>query len=160
MANERLSEELRIYIVQALACFDPPSVVAASVKKEFDQTVSPQAIEAYDPTKRAGRSLGDKWRVLFSTTRETFLTDTAEIAVSHRAVRLRALQRMVENAERMKNYALASSLLEQAAKEMGDAYTNKRMLEHTGKDGGAIAVTRIELVAATPVALTYDDGAD
>jgi hypothetical protein len=45
---------------------------------------------------------------------------------------------MAEKAEAQGNMVLASSLLEQAAKEMGGAFTNRREL--TGKDGGAVEV--------------------
>ena len=76
---------------------------------------------------------GEKWKALFEETRKTFLEDTATIAISHRAVRLRALQRMSEKAEMQGNMVLAASLLEQAAKEVGDSFTNRREL--TGKDG-------------------------
>lgn len=138
MAKRGLPNEVRVFIVQALACFDTPSTVKEAVKKEFGVDVSPQAVEAYDPTKRAGRNLAPTWKDLFATSRETFLADTASIAISHRPVRLRALQRMAARAEEMKNLPLAAQLLEQAAKEVGDAYTNRR--EFTGKGGTPLQV--------------------
>ncbi|PLU18353.1 hypothetical protein BMJ31_20250, partial [Sinorhizobium medicae] len=64
--------------------------------------------------------------------------DTATIAISHRAVRLRALQRMAEKAEIQSNMVLAASLLKQAAEEVGNAYTNRREL--TRKDGKDLPV--------------------
>lgn len=129
----KLTDEARAFVVQSLAMFDPPSVVAAAVKKEFGLTITPQGCEAYNPTKRAGAKLSEKWRALFEATRKTFLEDTAEIGISHRTVRLRSLQRMVERAEGQGNVALAAQMLKQAAEEMGNAYTNRREL--TGKDG-------------------------
>lgn len=133
MAKGKLTDEAKTFVVQALACFDTASEVAEAVRKEFGVEVAKQSVEAYDPTKVAGKQLAKRWKMLFETTREEFLNNTASIAISHRTVRLRALQRMAEKAERMKNYQLAAQLLEQAAKECGDAYTNKRQL--TGKDG-------------------------
>lgn len=133
MAKAKLSNEVKTYIVQALACFDSPSVVAAAVKKDFGLDVSRQLVESHDPNKKAASGLAPKWRVLFEETRKTFLEDTASIAISHRAVRLRALQRMADKAETQGNMVLASSLLKQAAEEVGGAYTNRR--EITGKDG-------------------------
>jgi len=133
MANGKLNEEVKTFIVQSLACFDTPSVVVEAVKKEFGETITRQAVEGYDPTKKAGSNLSVKWRALFEETRKTFLEDTSKIAISHRAVRLRALQRMAEKAENQGNMVLASSLMKQAAEEMGNAYTNRR--EITGKDG-------------------------
>ncbi|MDX0449113.1 DUF2280 domain-containing protein [Sinorhizobium medicae] len=138
MAKAKLSDEVKTYIVQALACFDSPSVVAAAVKKEFGVDVSRQLVESHDPNKKAASGLAPKWRVLFEETRKTFLEDTATIAISHRAVRLRALQRMAEKAETQGNMVLAASLMKQAAEEVGNAYTNRREL--TGKDGKDLPV--------------------
>ncbi|PSS59871.1 hypothetical protein C6558_36220 [Ensifer sp. NM-2] len=138
MAKPKLSDEVKTYIVQALACFDSPSVVAAAVKKDFGLDVSRQLVESHDPNKKAASGLAPKWRALFEETRKTFLEDTASIAISHRAVRLRALQRMAEKAENAGNMVLASSLLKQAAEEVGNAYTNRREL--TGKDGKDLPV--------------------
>lgn len=42
---------------------------------------------------------------------------------------------MMTRAEGMKNMALAATLMEQAAKEVGDAYSNKQKVEHTSPDG-------------------------
>uniref|UniRef100_UPI000A1207FF DUF2280 domain-containing protein n=1 Tax=Ensifer aridi TaxID=1708715 RepID=UPI000A1207FF len=133
MAKGKLKDEVKTFIVQSLACFDTPSIVVDAVRKEFGETITRQSVEGYDPTKKAGSNLAEKWRLLFDETRKTFLEDTATIAISHRAVRLRALQRMAEKAENQGNMVLASSLLKQAAEEVGGAYTNRREL--TGKDG-------------------------
>ncbi len=38
----------------------------------------------------------------------------------------------------MKNLGMTAQLLEQAAKEVGDAYSNKQKVELTGKDGGPL----------------------
>lgn len=138
MANPKYSDQVKTYVVQALACFDSPAVVARAVKAEFNVVISPQAVEAYDPTKRAGKKLSQRFRLLFEETRKTFLEDTASIAISHRAVRLRALQRMADKAENQGNMVLASSLLKQAAEEVGGSYTNRREL--TGKDGKDLPV--------------------
>jgi len=154
LGRGKLTPEQQTYVVQSIACFDPPGVVAAALKKDFDVSVSLQAIECYDPYKRAGRVMAQKWRMLFEETRKAFLEDTSRIGISHRAVRLRALQRMADKAETQGNMVLASSLLEQAAKEVGDCFTNRREL--TGKGGGALKVEAITR-AMTPqeAAQTY-----
>jgi hypothetical protein len=133
-----LPEHIKLHIVQALACFDTPSKVAKDVNAEFGVTVSPQQCERYDPNKRAGSALSAKYRTIFAETRKTFLEDTSLIGVSHRAVRLRTLQRLIDTCERSGNVSMVAQLLEQVAKETGDAYTNRHRLEHTGKDGGPI----------------------
>jgi hypothetical protein len=133
-----LAENVKLRIVQALACFDTPSQVAKEINAEFGIVVSPQQCELYDPNKRAGQKLSERYRQIFAETRKTFLEDTSTIGVSHRAVRLRTLQRLIDRAESQGNIGMVSQLLEQVAKETGDAYTNRHKLEHTGKDGGPI----------------------
>ena len=129
----KLDDRARTFVVQSLACFDAPTSVSAAVRKEFGFEITPQSVEAYDPTKRAGWNLAPKWRALFAETRKVFLEDTATIGISHRAVRLRALNRMADRAEGAGNMFLAAQLHKQAAEEMGNAFTNRREL--TGKDG-------------------------
>ena len=122
-----LSNEVKAFIVQALACFDTPSQVAAAVREEFGLEVTRQKCEAHDPTKRAGRDLAKRWVTLFEDTRKRFREETAAIPIANRAFRLRALGRMAEKAESMKNMALTAQLLEQAAKECGDMYVNRKI---------------------------------
>ncbi|WP_454798573.1 DUF2280 domain-containing protein [Novosphingobium lindaniclasticum] len=128
-----IPEPAKVAIIVGLACFDSISTVAETIKRDFGLVVSPQAIEGHDPTKRAGRKLATKWRTLFDETRATFIEDTSTIPIAHRATRLRSLNRMAELAERKGNMAMASKLLEQAAKEVGNAFTNK--VDHQSSDG-------------------------
>ncbi|WP_175984590.1 DUF2280 domain-containing protein [Burkholderia stabilis] len=143
-----LPEHIKLYVVQSLACFDTISRVAKAVREEFGVEVSPQQCERYDPTKRAGSTLSKKYREIFERTREEFLQDTSRIGVAHRAVRLRKLDQAVGLAEQRGNIPLMAQLLEQAAKEAGDAFTNRHRLEHTGKEGGPI--TAISTVTNDP----------
>ena len=144
----KLQEPIKLYIVQSLACFDTISRVAKAVREEFGVEVSPQQCERYDPTKQAGSSLSKKYREIFERTREEFLKDTSRIGVAHRAVRLRKLDHAIGIAEQRGNIPLMAQLLEQAAKEAGDAFTNRHRLEHTGKEGGPI--TAISTVTNDP----------
>jgi hypothetical protein len=125
MAN--LNSEVKGFIVQALACFDTPSQVVEAVKQEFGIEISRQLCESHDATKRSSKTLAAKWVTLFHDTRKRFREETAEIPIANRAYRLRALGRMAEKAETMKNMALTAQLLEQAAKEVGDVYVNRRL---------------------------------
>ncbi|MET2828892.1 DUF2280 domain-containing protein [Mesorhizobium shangrilense] len=147
MATAKLSEAAKIFVVQRLACFDTPSELVGAVRKEFGDTITRQTVEAYDPTKKAGRNISTKWKTLFDETRKAFLEDTAAIAISHRTVRLRTLQRMAEKAETQGNIAMVMQLLEQAAKEMGNAFTNRR--EITGRNGGALETQVTQKLDAT-----------
>jgi hypothetical protein len=121
-----LRDEVKAFVVQALACFDTPSQVVASVKAEFGLDVSRQQCEAYDPTKYVGRNLHVKWKTLFEDTRKRFREQAAEVPIANRAFRLRALARMADKAETMRNLPLAVQIIEQAAKESGDVYVNRR----------------------------------
>ncbi|NMZ56412.1 DUF2280 domain-containing protein [Pseudomonas lundensis] len=122
-----LSSEVKAFIVQALACFDTPSQVAEAVKREFSVEVSRQQVESHDPTKRCSKTLAKRWVEMFHDARKRFREETVEIPIANRAYRLRALGRMAEKAENMKNMALTAQLLEQAAKEVGDVYVNRRI---------------------------------
>ncbi|AQW68367.1 DUF2280 domain-containing protein [Pseudomonas parafulva] len=122
-----LKNDVKAFIVQALACFDTPTQVSQAVKQEFDIDVTRQQVEQHDPTKRAGANLAAKWRTLFEDTRKRFREETAEIPIANRAFRLRGLGRMAEKAENMRNLALTAQLYEQAAKECGDMYVNRKL---------------------------------
>ncbi|NBK38160.1 DUF2280 domain-containing protein [Pseudomonas soli] len=122
-----LTSDVKAFIVQALACFDTPTQVSQAVKQEFDIDVTRQQVEQHDPTKRAGANLAAKWRTLFEDTRKRFREEVAEIPIANRAFRLRGLGRMAEKAENMRNLALTAQLYEQAAKECGDMYVNRKL---------------------------------
>ena len=124
-----LKGEVKAFIVQSLACFDTPSQVVELVKKEFGLSITRQQVESHDPTKANGRGLAQKWVELFHETRKRFQTELSDIPIANKAYRLRALDRMMTKAEGMRNMALAASLMEQAAKEVGDVYTNKQKVE-------------------------------
>ncbi|EPN9887534.1 DUF2280 domain-containing protein [Klebsiella michiganensis] len=127
-----LKPEIKAFIVQSVACFDTPSQVVESVLKEFGIQITRQQVEQNDPTKISGKGLAQKWVDLFNATRDRFLNEISDIPIANKAYRLRALDRMMTKAEGMRNMALAASLMEQAAKECGDAYTNKQKVEHSG----------------------------
>lgn len=127
-----LKPDVKAFIIQSLACFDTPTLVVESVQKEFGLKITRQQVESHDPTKVSGKSLAKKWVDLFYTTRERFKTEISDIPIANKAYRLRVLDRMATRTETMKNYALAAQIVEQAAKECGDAYTNKQKVEHSG----------------------------
>lgn len=133
-----LKGEVKAFIVQSLACFDTPSQVVELVKKEFGLSITRQQVESHDPTKANGRGLAQKWVDIFNATRERFQNEISDIPIANKAYRLRVLDRMATRAEGMKNLALTAEIIEQAAKECGDAYTNKHKFEHSGPNGGAI----------------------
>lgn len=155
-----LKPEVKAFIVQSLACYDTPSQVVALVKQEFSLTLTLQQVSSYDPTKAIAKNLGQKWIDLFNSTRARFQTEISDIPIANKAYRLRALNRMAASTEKMKNFGMTAQLMEQAAKEVGDAYSNKHKFEHTGKDGGPIesaALTKDEYKLARREMLEDDD---
>lgn len=46
-----LKIEVKVFIVQSLACFDNPSQLVESVKKEFGLAMPRQQVKSPDPTK-------------------------------------------------------------------------------------------------------------
>lgn len=127
-----LKPEVKAAIVQMLACYDTLSIVVDTIQKDYGIRVTPQQVESHDPTKVSGKGLAKKWVDMFNATRDRFLNEISDIPIANKAYRLRALDRMMMKAEGMRNMALAASLMEQAAKECGDAYTNKQKVEHSG----------------------------
>ncbi len=140
-----LRGEVKAFIVQSLACFDTPSMVVDAVKKEFGIAISSQQVESHDPTKVNGKGLAKKWVDMFTAARERFQIEIADIPIANKAYRLRTLDRMATRTEGMKNFALTAQLIEQAAKEVGDAYTNKLKVENTGANGGPIKTEQVNL---------------
>jgi hypothetical protein len=138
-----LKDEVKAFIVQALACFDTPSQVCQAVKEQYGIEVSRQLCERYDPTKYSGRDLGQKWKTFFEECRKRFREETVDIPIANRAFRLRAMNRFVEKAETMKNIGLAMQILEQAAKETGDIYVNRARKEEAGEE--PVIPTRIQV---------------
>ncbi len=146
-----LKGEVKAFIVQSLACFDTPSQVVEAVKKEFGLTITRQQVESHDPTKANGKGLAQKWVGMFNTTRDRFQSEISDIPIANKAYRLRTLDRMATSTEKMKNFALTAQLIEQAAKEVGDAYTNRQKVEHTSPDGSMTPKpTTIRLVGVEP----------
>jgi hypothetical protein len=143
-----LKNEVKSFIVQALACFDTPSQVVEAVKNEHGVVVSRQQVETHDPTKSAGKGLAVKWVTLFHDTRKRFREETAEIPIANRAFRLRAMNRFVEKAESMKNIGLAMQILEQAAKETGDIYVNRARKEEVGDEPAIPTRIQVDVVDA------------
>lgn len=133
-----LKPEVKAAIVQMLACYDSLSIVVEAIQKDYGIKLTPQQVESHDPTKVSGKGLAKKWVDLFNATRERFQNEISDIPIANKAYRLRVLDRMATRAEGMKNLALTAEIIEQAAKECGDAYTNKHKFEHSGPNGGAI----------------------
>lgn len=154
MSNE-LSSDVKTFIVQSLACFDPPSRVVKAVKEEFGIAVTRQAVHHYDAERKGGEQIGQEWRELFERTRKKFLEQIVSIGIAHRAVRLRKLDRLVARAEEVGNHGMVIAACEAAAKETGGMYTNRRRHELSGTNGKDLPASGPGVVVVLP-----DNGRD
>lgn len=137
--KEKLPEPVKRFIVRHLARFESPTDVARAVKEEFERDVTKQNVEYYDPTKQASeQGLSEKLEKLFWETREKFLADeSANLSSLKYRLGLRAL--MINKTLARGDFPLVDSLLVNAAKDDGGAFTNRRQL--SGPDGGPIPLS-------------------
>ncbi|WP_175129838.1 DUF2280 domain-containing protein [Achromobacter piechaudii] len=147
----KLTDVHKRFIVQTLACWDSRQEVADAVKTEFGLDAQRSQVAQYDPTKVAGQTLAKRWVDLFEDTHQRFRGEVAEIPIADQAFRLRALGKIYERHLSRGNIVGAAAFLEQAAKEAGGAFTNRR--EHTGAGGGrmeqkAVVVDETQVAAA------------
>lgn len=134
----KLEEKHKIFIVEALARYDTPSQVSRAVKEEFGIDVAKEQVQQYNPERAACLGIAKKLRAIFERTRKKFIEDVSDVPISRQAYRLRRLQMLHDLAVTRSNASLAAQLLEQAAKEIGGAFTNTRQLQ--GPGGGPIPV--------------------
>ena len=146
--REELPFQVKRYIVQRLACHDTPAQIARDLKAEFPELgeISRQRIGFYDASAKASATLDPTLKVLFEETRARFLKELEAIPVANKAVRLRLLDRMATLAESRGQIPMVLACCEAAAKEVGDAHTNKLKLEHTGKVDVAVGGARERLM--------------
>ncbi|HEX8708038.1 MAG TPA: DUF2280 domain-containing protein [Pyrinomonadaceae bacterium] len=137
----RLNDRQKLFIVQGLACFRTPSEVrdALAEEEEIGIQVDPRHIQFYDPTALPwDKRLPEKWKLIFWETRKAYLENTAAVGAAHQRYRLEVIQEVLDRQRKAKirNDNAILQTVEQAAKEVGGLFTNKR--EHSGPNGGAI----------------------
>lgn len=128
-----LKEPVKIFIVQALACRDTPQEVAELVKQEFGIITDRMQCASYDPTKAAGRNLSKKFRDLFEETRKKFDEGLIDIPIANKHYRMKQYDKLLN---KTKNTVTALKIMEQAAKDSGGLFTNRK--EITGANGGPV----------------------
>lgn len=117
----RLSDVVKRRIVEHLACYRTHAEVADLIDEEFDVTLTPRHVRAYDPAsfQFAG---SHRWLEYYQIVRKRCADEVGEIAIAHRAYRLRKLQKLFDVAIDHGDYWQALSVLEQAAKEVGNYF--------------------------------------
>lgn len=119
--HPKLDDATKIEIVTRLACYDPVVEIVADLAQR-GITVSAQAVSHYNPASM--RPLAQRWRTLFDETRAEYLAEMTKVPIANRIWRLKRLERLLRKAESSGAVALAQSILEQAAKEVGQVYSN------------------------------------
>lgn len=137
-----LTSEQQLFLVRELACFGTPSVVASQFRDEFGQKLDRQQVQYYNAAR--SKKLDPELAEAFWKIRQELLDGLTEIGIANKYVRLQRLERLADQAEEQGNFGLVKDLLEQAAKEVGNRYTNRTEL--TGAGGGAIAVEVVPIV--------------
>jgi hypothetical protein len=132
MAARKLKEEQKVFVVMQLARMRTPSQVVDALREEYGVQIAPSSVLTYDPTTRTGRELSAELRDLFYEERRAFKRKLSEQPMYHQAYRLAELHRQYVRADRAGNTVEARAALEQAAKEVGGLYTNRRTLEVKG----------------------------
>ncbi len=140
-----LKKEVKLFIVRSLAVFNTPTETAELVNLEYGIKVTKQQCEKYDPTKRAGEKLSEELKSDFEKTREMFLGKPEAIPISNLAVRMQRYENLFQKYS--KNRVAATSILRQAAEDIGGKYTNKTDVTTNGESFNAVKPTVIELVA-------------
>lgn len=141
-----LNQTQKTLIVTRLACFDTPTEVQAELREVQNVEASLSQIQYYDPTQPSSSKLARKWAALFAETRARFKREVEDIAIANKAYRLKRLDKLARTARSPK---LEAELLEQAAKEVGDVYTNRRV--HSGSlniDWGSLSDDQVDRLAA------------
>ena len=130
----RITKRVKLFIVKTLAEFETPTNAAKQVKEVFNIDVSPQQCERYDPTKKMGYDLSQELRDKFFEYRRQANEELEAIPIANKRYRLQLLQDLVEKYPN--NPVFIPKWTEQAAKEMGNQFTNKT--EVTGAGGGPL----------------------
>ena len=149
-----LTDDIKLFIVQQLACHNSPSQVADDVYEEFGIKLERGKVQKYDPTKVAGKQLSKKYREIFEAMRTAFLNETTQIPIASKTFRLRSLQRMHDKLVEKKNFVQAAAILEQAAKEVSGFYGYRNQLVPTN-DGDSL-IEWLKTIGNSSLPIVYD----
>lgn len=125
-----LNEEQKEWIVTQWAMMIPASQILKGFEERFGAAITANQARDYNPTtaRTRGKSMR-KWKVLHDHIRHKFLTEIADIPIANASVRLHRLEQLCVGAMAKGNAPLAAEIIEQAAKEVGGLFTNKREIE-------------------------------
>jgi hypothetical protein len=173
---ELLSEPVKRFIVQRLACYESPSQVVAAVKEVFGIEITRQRAWTYTP--KSGTEISQELKDLFVTTREEYRKMEAEVGVAQLRYRMERRQKWLEILEGTlvkmadaprPNVALLAATIERlegvlqgSAKDQGGAFTNRHVLSGAvgSVDYSKLDQAQLERIAAgeDPARVLSGDG--
>jgi hypothetical protein len=127
-----LTNQQKAWIVGAFARFDGVAEVCRSFKDEYGIDLPKPHALAYNPGGANYRG-APKWHDLFERERKAFLDNVSAIGIANKSFRLQTLHKLCMIAMERKNVKQAAELMEQAAKEMGEVFTNRREVKSESK---------------------------
>jgi hypothetical protein len=130
----RLTEVVKRRIVEHLACYRTHAEVTQLILDEFGVVLTVRHVRAYDPTSFQFAA-SDRLQDYHAQARKRFLEDIADVPISYRAFRLRQLGKIHDLEMRRGNTAGARATLEQAAKEIGNVFTNVSKVQGSALPG-------------------------
>src|SRR6202171_6214372 len=135
-----LNDEQKAFIVKAFARFEGAREVCASFHEKYNVELSTVRAHKYNcggPSFTGAK----KWRELFEAERRHFLENVQSIGIANKTYRIQELHKLCVIAIGRENVKLAAELMEQAAKEMGEVFTNKREIRAETKSITATMTT-------------------
>ena len=122
-----LTDEQKLEIVAALACFRESAVINQHFQSEHGLQIDHKQVGRYDPN-RSYYAGGDKWREIFDAKRKAYVEEVASVPIANQGYRINRLNEMASAALKEGKRAEAAMNLKQAAEEVGGAMTNRRDL--------------------------------
>lgn len=132
-----INHEQKVFIIRSLAHFNSLTETARLFFDEYNIDFPLPAIQRYDPTKVRGHDLKEEYKNLFFELRSQYMEQEQNIPIAHRFVRLKRLEDEYNNND---DPNIRLKVLEQASKEVGGLYTNKRDLDVNAEVGLLSAV--------------------
>ena len=120
-----LNTEQKVFIVTAYARFEGTAEIIRSFRERFAAELTHSQANHYNVIG-ASCNCAPKWKDLFYEERKRFLDNVDAIGIANKTVRIQRLEYLCSLALSRKNVKLAAELMEQAAKEMGEVFTNRR----------------------------------
>jgi hypothetical protein len=127
----KLNDTHKTLIVKRFAQFWKAPQIRDELLHEFNISVKVEQLYPYDPSSAKSAKMAAKWKRLHAEERQKYvsLDEMQKISLYHMAERIRELQDTYFKLKQSGAYAAANATLEQIAKEQGQAYTNKALIE-------------------------------